>query len=85
MWPGMPKVFNNMYVVPLQYPKKESSYEVYVLHADKHESLLQVDSIIFNGCGQPCPNYPRKFAISSQYHLPFSSLIMESISSLFFI
>ena len=30
----------------LQYLKKEFSYEVGVLHADKHESLLQVDSII---------------------------------------
>ena len=30
----------------MQYLKKEFSYEVGVLHADKHESLLQVDSII---------------------------------------
>ena len=38
----------------LQYLKKELSYEVNVLHADKHESLLQVDSLIFYGFGQVC-------------------------------
>ena len=35
------------------------------LHPDKHESLLQVNSIIFDGFGQACPNYTVKFAISS--------------------
>ena len=40
------------------------SYEVGVLHADKHESLLQVDAIIFVGIGQACTKYPGKFAIS---------------------
>ena len=48
----------------LQYPKKELSYEVDFLHADKHESLLQVDSIIFDGFGQAYPKYPGKFAMS---------------------
>ena len=43
--------------------KKELSYEVDFLHADKHESFLQVDSIIFDGFCQACPNYPDKFAI----------------------
>ena len=33
------------------------SYEVDVLHADKHESLLQVDSIIYGGFGEACPKY----------------------------
>ena len=33
-------------------------------HADKQESLLQVDSIIFDRFGQACPNYSSKFAIS---------------------
>ena len=35
--------------------KKELSYEVDGLHAEKHESLLQIDSIIFDGFGQACP------------------------------
>ena len=48
----------------LQYLKKELSFEVDVLHADKYESLLQLDSIIFDGFCQAFPNYPCKFAIS---------------------
>ena len=35
-----------------------------VLHADKHESLLRVDSIICIGFGQACPKYPGESAIS---------------------
>ena len=55
---------NTKYAVSLQYFKKELSFEVDVLHADKHENLLQVDSTIFDGFGQACPNYAAKFAIS---------------------
>ena len=44
--------------------KKEFSHEVYVSHANKYESLLQADSIIFNGFDQVCPKYPGRFAIS---------------------
>ena len=51
-----------MYVVPVQYLKKELSYEVDVLNADKHENLSQAD-IIFDGFGQACPNYLGKFSI----------------------
>ena len=36
---------NKTYAVSLQYLKKELSYKVDVLHADKHESLLQVHTI----------------------------------------
>ena len=46
-----------------QHVKNEFSCEVNVLHADKHESLLQVDSIIFDKFGQTCPKFPSKFAI----------------------
>ena len=42
---------HNKYAVSLQYLKKELSYEVDGLHADKHESLLQVHNITFNGFG----------------------------------
>ena len=37
---------NNKFAISLQYLKKELSDEVDFLHADKHESLLQTDSII---------------------------------------
>ena len=42
----------------MQYLEKEMIHEVDIfLHADKLESLLQVDSIIFDGFGQACTNY----------------------------
>ena len=40
------------------------SYEFDVLHADKHERLLQVDSIIFDWLGQTCLKYSGKFSVS---------------------
>ena len=46
-----------------QYLKNQLSYEADVLHADRNESLLQVDNIICDGFGQGCPKYPAKFAM----------------------
>ena len=40
---------NNKFAISLQYLKKELSDEVGFLHADKHESLLQIDSMILMG------------------------------------
>ena len=40
---------NNMFAISLQYLKKEMSVEVDFLHADKYESLLQIDSMILMG------------------------------------
>ena len=60
----MSKVFKTTSMQCLQFLKKELSYEVDVLHADKHESLLQVDLINFDGFGQAYPNFPGKFAMS---------------------
>ena len=53
-----------MYAVSLQYLHKELSYEAYVSHADKNESLSQVDNIVFDGFRQTCPKYLGKFAVS---------------------
>ena len=39
----MPKVLKIKSI--LQYPKKEVTEKVDFLHADKHQSLLQVDTI----------------------------------------
>ena len=33
--------------------------EVDFLHADKHESFLQIDTMIFDGCGQGFQNFPK--------------------------
>ena len=59
---------NNKFAISLQYLKKSVSDEVDFLHADKHESFLQIDSMIFEGIAkhfqisQSC-----KFAMSLQY------------------
>lgn len=55
---------NDKYAASLQYVKKELSYEVEVLHADKHGNILKVDTVIFVGFGQVCPKYLGRFAIS---------------------
>ena len=39
---------NNKFAISLQYLKKEVSDEVDFLHADKHESFLQIDTMIFD-------------------------------------
>ena len=39
----------NKFAIFLQYLQKELSNEVDFLHADKHESLLQIDGMIFVG------------------------------------
>ena len=43
----------------MQYLKKEVNVELYFWHADKHRSLLQVDTIILDVCNQACPKYPK--------------------------
>ena len=40
--------------------KKEVSDEVDSLHADKHESLLQIDTMILMGDGQEFPKFPKR-------------------------
>ena len=39
---------------------KKFSDEVEILHADKHESFLQVDAVIFDGDGQVFPSFPKQ-------------------------
>ena len=59
---------NNKFAISLQYLKKELSDEVDFLHADKHESLLQIDSMILIGMVNHSQNSQNsKFAISLQY------------------
>ena len=38
---------NNKFAISLQYLKKEVSDEVDFLHENKHESCLQIDTMIF--------------------------------------
>ena len=52
----------------MQYLKKEVRFGVDFLHADKHKSVLQIDTVIFDGVGQSFPNLPNsKLAMSLQY------------------
>ena len=48
------------FVIYLQYLKKEGRAEVDFLLADKHQTILQVDTVNFGGHDQACPNYPKK-------------------------
>ena len=60
---------NNKFAISLQYLKKELSHDVDFLHADKHESLLQIDSMIWMGMVKHFQSSKNsKFAMSLQYH-----------------
>ena len=50
---------NNKFALSLQYHKKEVRDEVDILHANKYESFLQVDTMIFDGNGQAFPKFPK--------------------------
>ena len=51
----------------LQCLKKQVSNEVDFLHADKHESFLQIDTIIFDGMVTRSQSFQcSKFAMSLQ-------------------
>ena len=58
-----------MFAISLQYLKKGVSDEVDFLHADKHGSFLQIDSMIVSmGMVKHSQSYQNsKFSISSQY------------------
>ena len=40
---------NSMFAISLQYLKREVNDEVDFLHADKHKSLIQIDTMILMG------------------------------------
>ena len=50
---------NNKFSISLQHLKKEVSDEVDFLHAVKHESFLQIDTMIFDGDGQAFPKFSK--------------------------
>ena len=43
---------NNKLAISMSYLEKEVSHEIDFLHADKHESFLQIDTMIFDVDGQ---------------------------------
>ena len=59
---------NNKCAISLQYFKKDVSDKVDFLHADKHESLLQIDAMILMGVVKHSQSSQNsKFAMSLQY------------------
>ena len=49
----------NKFAIFLQYLKKEVSDEVDFWHEDKHESLLQIYTMNFDGDDQAFPKFPK--------------------------
>ena len=59
---------NNKFAISLQYLKKEVSDEIDFLHADKHESLLQIDTMTLIGIVKHSQSSQNsKFTMSLQY------------------
>ena len=46
---------NNKFAISLEYLKKEENDKVDILHADKHESFLQILTMVLDGNGQAFP------------------------------
>ena len=55
---------NNRFAISLQCLKKEVSNEANFLHADKHESLLQIDTMILMEMVKHSSPQNRKFVMS---------------------
>ena len=50
---------NSKFVISLRYLKKEWRDDIDLLHADKNQTILRVDTINLGGHGQAFPNYPK--------------------------
>ena len=50
---------NSKFVMSLQYLRKEGRGEVDFSHIDKHQTILQVDTINLGGHGEACPDHPK--------------------------
>ena len=58
----------NKFAISLQYLKKEVIDEVDFLHADKHESLIQIETMVLMGMAKHSQSSQNsKFAMSLQY------------------
>ena len=50
---------NNKVAISLQYIQKEVSNEIDFSHIDKHESSLQMNTMMFDGNSQTFPKFPK--------------------------
>ena len=69
---------NNKFAISLQYLKKELSDEVDFLHADKHESLLQIDTMILMGWSS-ISKVPKIASLQCLYNISKKKLKMKLI------
>ena len=59
---------NNKFAISLQYLKKELSDEIDFMHADEHESLLQIDTMTLIGIIKHSQSFQNsKVTMSLQY------------------
>ena len=64
--PKLPKI--TKFAISLQYLKKELSDEIDFLHVDKHESLLQIETMTLIGIVEHSQSFQNnKITISLQY------------------
>ena len=56
--PKVPKITSSQYLCSIS--RKKVRGEVAFLHADKDESYLQIDTMIFDGDGQAFLNFPKQ-------------------------
>ena len=66
----VPNYLNNKFAISLQHVKKEVSDAIYFLHAEKHESLLQIDAKIFWWVWSSIPKVPKKASLECLYNIP---------------
>ena len=50
---------NKKFAISLQNLRKEMKDEGDFWHGNKHQSFLQVDTIVFGTCGKTCPKCPQ--------------------------
>ena len=65
--------WNNKFAISLQYVGKEVSDAVDFLHADKHESMLQIDTKIFWWVWSSIAKVPKIASLRCLYNIPKKS------------
>ena len=82
---GIPKLLKTFLLkaISLQYLKKELSVEVDFLHAEKHQSLLQIDSITLMGDVQAFPRFILKCSLNITQQVRHYFVWVSQISILF--
>ena len=51
---------NNNFAIFFEISQERSRVKLIFLHADKHENLLQIDTMVFDGDGQALSKFPKQ-------------------------